>query len=150
LDNREAYALERAVLNFVAISYNPSKSLSFAIRMIENGSKVDKEIGEYLLDANNYIDHFTQTENGAFTLRLHFNDDWAAEAELYVERSRYGVERLVRDVKNPKPQEKGEAVPISHQAIKEQRRKLNLKEEEEGEETPNANRFKKFSPRRES
>lgn len=58
------------MLNFVAISYNPSKSLSFAIRMIENGSNVDKEIGEYLLDANNYIDTFMQTENGAFTLRV--------------------------------------------------------------------------------
>lgn len=56
-----------------------------------------------MLDANNYIDHFMQTENGAFTIKMDFNDDWAAEAELYVERSRYGVERLIKDVKNPKP-----------------------------------------------
>lgn len=52
--------------------------------MIENGSTIDKEIGEYLLDANNYIDHFMQTENGAFVIKVDFNDDWAAEAELYV------------------------------------------------------------------
>ncbi len=68
----------------MAISYNPNKNLSFAIRMIENGSTIDKEIGEYLLDANNYIDHFMQTENGAFVIKVDFNDDWAAEAELYV------------------------------------------------------------------
>jgi len=36
-------------------------------------------------------------------------------------------------------------VPISHQAIQEQRKKLDLEKEEE---TPNANRFKKFSPKR--
>ena len=115
--------------------------------MIENGKASDKEVGEYLLDANNFIDHFTLTDNGAFTIKMDFNDDWAAEAELYVERSRYGVERLVKDVKNPKPKENGEAVAISHQAINAQRMQLDL---EEGEEAPHANRFKKFSPKRES
>jgi hypothetical protein len=37
-----------------------------------------------VLDANNYIDHFMQTEYGAFTIKMDFNDDWTAEAELYV------------------------------------------------------------------
>jgi hypothetical protein len=78
LGDAESYPLENAKLNFVAISYNPGKSLSFAIRMVENAEERDKEVGEYLLDANNFIDHFVLSENGAFTLKIDFNDDWAA------------------------------------------------------------------------
>lgn len=146
----ESYPLDNTKLNFVAISYNPAKSLSFDIRIVLKTDTSYKEIGEYQLDASNFIDHFVQSENGAFKLKIDFNDDWAAEVELYVERTRYAVERLIREIKNPKPKEEGEAVPLSHQAIKDQRRKLDLKEQEEEGDVHHQQRFKKFSPRRES
>ncbi len=46
--------------------------------------KKDKEIGEYIIDANHFIDQFVISQNGAFTLRIDFNEDCAADIELYV------------------------------------------------------------------
>lgn len=142
------HPLPNIKLNFVVLNYNPAKSEVFALRISEELGQVEKEVGEYLIDANNFIDTFTQTENGAFTLQVKLNEEYSADIEIYVEKSRYGVERLIRDVKNPKPKQKNEEdTKITHQKIVEQRKYLPLEDEEE---IPHhKQKFSKFSPKRE-
>lgn len=43
-------------VDFVLINYNPQSRYKFSLRMAEVKEKVIKEIGEYLLETNRYID----------------------------------------------------------------------------------------------
>jgi hypothetical protein len=101
--------LDKFKLNFVVTSYNPGSHNDFILKMIlEVDSIRAKEIGEYMIDANQYIDQYNISDNGAFTMTIDINDDFAAELELYVDRNQHGLFRLIRDIKNPKPKKENE------------------------------------------
>ena len=53
-------------MNFVAISFNPNKSLTYALRLNEIQDDKGKEIGEYIIDGNSFIYKFTPTQNESF------------------------------------------------------------------------------------
>lgn len=85
-----------------------------------------KEIGEYILDSNQYIDQYNLSDNGAFEMTMDLNDDFAVHLELYVDRNQHGLFRMIRDIKNPKPKKENdfETPSISHQRIIERRRAM--------------------------
>ena len=80
-----------------------------------------------MLNSNNYIDQFNISENGAFDIAFDLSEDFSAEAELYVDSSQHGLNRLIRDIKNPKPKQEnstGPAPRIMRQRIAEARKKM--------------------------
>jgi hypothetical protein len=80
-------------------------------------------LGEYIIDCNSYIDHFRTTENGAFVNQWDLGELFYLDIEIYIERSRYGVEKLHKEVKNPKPKRADEQpVVIPLQKITPRRR----------------------------
>jgi hypothetical protein len=48
--------LTDVLVDFVQISYNPQSRYKFSLRLAEVKEKVIKEIGEFVLEANRYID----------------------------------------------------------------------------------------------
>lgn len=56
-------------------SYNPAKPNDFALRMILSIDKTHaKEVGEYIVEANQYINEYNITDNGAFAMTVDIND----------------------------------------------------------------------------
>jgi hypothetical protein len=48
------------------------------------------------------VDHFGKTQNGAFAQTMSLSGQFVLDAEIYVDKTRFGIEKLVREVKNPK------------------------------------------------
>ena len=103
-----------------------------------------------MLNANNYIDQYNISENGAFDIALDLGEEFSAEAELYVDRNQYGLYRLIRDIKNPKPQrENREPAPrIMRQRIAEARKQMDIEAEKE-QKGSKEKKFSRFSPKKE-
>ena len=54
------------------------------------------------MDCNNFIDHFVETKNGAFDFTMTCEDKFVVEAQLYVERNRISIEKMIREIHNQK------------------------------------------------
>ena len=68
-DCNDTIALVDVKMDFMVNSYNPERPNDFRIRISKNIDKRKaKEVGEYMLDSNNYIDQYNISENGAFDL----------------------------------------------------------------------------------
>ena len=58
---------EKCRLNFMVDSYNPERHHNFRMVMRQVVEKMHiKEVGEYILLVNDYIDQFNISENGVF------------------------------------------------------------------------------------
>ena len=100
----DAVALQNGEMDFMVNSYNPESSNNFRIaiaRKVKEGRA--REVGEYFLSANGYIDQYNISENGSFDISFDLCEDFSAEAELYVNKSQYGLHRFIKSIKNPKP-----------------------------------------------
>ena len=89
------------------------------------------------------------TEHGVFQETIDLCDEFGAEIEFYVDNSQYGLQRLIRDIKNPKKKKEGdfEDPKISHKRITELSRKMD-DDEKAVEHVHKEQRFKRFSPKK--
>lgn len=95
-------SLNRAKLNFIVFTYDPTKIYEFSLKISRVALLEESPIAEYFFDCNSYIDLYLQSSNGAFQDEFKVAEDLEVRLEIYVEKSRYGLERLVREMNNAK------------------------------------------------
>lgn len=63
-------------VDFVLINYNPHSKFKFSMRMANVKERVIKEIGEYVLETNRYIDEYLMSEHGVFQETINLCDEF--------------------------------------------------------------------------
>ena len=92
-----------------------------------NGVKGSEEVevADFAIDCNRFVDEFKLSNNGAFEEELELGDHFKVFSDVFVEKSRFAVEKLVREAKGGK-NKKGRVI---FQTVRDKRKPRLTKED---------------------
>lgn len=93
-------AIPKSPLNFYIPNYNKDRKMAFSVHMFQNENKQDYFIGSTPIVIDEYVVGFQQERKVRFEESLHISEDYEFEYEVYMEKSRFALEKIVKEYKN--------------------------------------------------
>ena len=92
--------MPRCPLNFYVPSFNKSKEAEFQVNMYQTENNEEYFIADHSIGIADYVNDYKKTRNVRFEHTVKFSEDYELEFEVYVEKSRIALEKVVKEYKN--------------------------------------------------
>ena len=92
--------MPKCPVNFYVPNYSKSRNIEFTFNMYQTENRTEYFIAEHQVNVEPYVSEFKQTRTVRFEHTTKFSDDYELEYEVYVEKSRIALEKVVREYKN--------------------------------------------------
>lgn len=92
-------AITTCRLNFYLPNYIKARKQEFSLVAVQRENNQDYELGDYKLSVDELVGQLKESNRVRHEYKVPFSDDYELEFEVYVEKSRMALERVIRDNK---------------------------------------------------
>ena len=89
-------AIPKSPLNFYIPNYNKERKMAFSVHMFQKENNQDYFIGSTPVTIDEYVSGFRKERKVRFEESLRISDDYEFEYEVYMEKSRFALEKIVK------------------------------------------------------
>lgn len=91
--------MPKCPINFFVPTFTKGRNTEFTFNMYQTENKTEYFIADYSIEIEPYVNEYKNDRTVRFEHRAKFSDDYELEFEIYVEKSRFALEKVVKDYK---------------------------------------------------
>ena len=86
-------------LNFYLPNYMPNRRVEFTVKVMLGNEGDEQEVGQVVIDTGKVVTGFKQEQSNFSIQHVDISDAYSFEYELYVDKTKYNLDKLVASMK---------------------------------------------------